>query len=120
MAGDAQSVGVGASGVVVEDGRLLPVRQTYGAASGRWIIPNGSLRAGETLDQTALREVREEAIGHPASAAAIWGLRPSRPSSRLDKFRSFVIRYTQICVSACLGRQPASRTSEARPGGDDV
>lgn len=52
---------VGAGAVVVRDDRILLVRLTYGWAAGRWLIPNGALQPGETVAQTALRELAEEA-----------------------------------------------------------
>ena len=49
----------GASGIVLHDGRLLMIRQRrpYGV---HWEFPSGYYEAGETLEQTAAREVLEE------------------------------------------------------------
>ncbi|PZC48332.1 MAG: ADP-ribose pyrophosphatase YjhB, NUDIX family [Chloroflexi bacterium] len=60
---------VGAGAVVVRQQRLLLVRQTYGWATGRWLIPNGALHPGETLAQTALRELAEETGLHGTAGA---------------------------------------------------
>ncbi|WP_034383656.1 NUDIX hydrolase [Deinococcus sp. YIM 77859] len=47
----------GAGGVVFDgDGQVLLVRYR----SGAWAFPKGHLEPGETLEQTAVREVREE------------------------------------------------------------
>lgn len=47
----------GAGGVVVDGaGRVLLVRYR----SGAWAFPKGHVEPGETLEQTAVREVREE------------------------------------------------------------
>lgn len=47
----------GAGGVVLDGaGRVLLVRYR----SGAWAFPKGHVEAGETLEQTAVREVREE------------------------------------------------------------
>lgn len=51
---------VGAAAVVVQDGRVLMARHTYGVAKGLWVLPGGRARHDERLDQTALRELREE------------------------------------------------------------
>ena len=51
-------VGVGA--VVVHEGRLLLVRRGQGARVGEWAVPGGRQIHGETLAETAVREVREE------------------------------------------------------------
>jgi ADP-ribose pyrophosphatase YjhB (NUDIX family) len=52
------SLGVG--GVVVEDGRVLFVRDARGAHHGRWTLPGGYVEFDERFDEAAVREVREE------------------------------------------------------------
>ena len=47
---------VQAGGVVVMDGRLV-VRRT---SSGDWVLPKGHVHPGESLEEAARREVREE------------------------------------------------------------
>ncbi len=51
-------VGVGA--IVIKDGRVLLVQRAAPPSQGLWAIPGGSLEAGETLQQGAEREIREE------------------------------------------------------------
>jgi ADP-ribose pyrophosphatase len=55
---DHPRVGVGA--VVLRDGRVLLVRRGVEPARGLWAIPGGGLKLGETLQQGAEREIREE------------------------------------------------------------
>lgn len=55
---DHPRVGVGA--VVLREGRVLLVRRGGAPARGLWAIPGGGLRLGETLQQGAEREIREE------------------------------------------------------------
>jgi ADP-ribose pyrophosphatase YjhB (NUDIX family) len=51
---------VGVAGAVVHEGRVLLVRHTYGETEGRWALPGGYTAAGERLDESAVRELREE------------------------------------------------------------
>ena len=50
--------GVGA--VIVERGRILLVRRGRGAHAGRWAVPGGKQRFGETMRAAVAREVLEE------------------------------------------------------------
>ena len=51
-------VGVGA--VVVHEGRVLLIRRGKEPLRGRWVVPGGTVEAGETLHDALVREVREE------------------------------------------------------------
>jgi 8-oxo-dGTP diphosphatase len=55
---DRPSVGVGA--VVIHDGRVVLIRRGKEPLRGRWVIPGGTVEAGETLHEALVREVREE------------------------------------------------------------
>jgi 8-oxo-dGTP diphosphatase len=65
---------VGAAAAVVHQGRVLMVRHTYGEKKGRWALPGGYATHDERLDQTAVREVREE-TGLAAEVVDVIGLR---------------------------------------------
>jgi 8-oxo-dGTP pyrophosphatase MutT (NUDIX family) len=65
---------IGAAALVVQDGRVLMVRHTYGVAKGLWVLPGGRARHDERLDQTALRELREE-TGIEGQIVDVAGLR---------------------------------------------
>jgi ADP-ribose pyrophosphatase len=55
---DCPRVGVGA--VVMREGRVLLVRRGVPPAQDCWAIPGGGLRLGESLQEGAEREIREE------------------------------------------------------------
>ena len=65
---------VGAAGAVVHGDRVLMVRHTYGEKQGRWALPGGYATHNERLDQTVVREVREE-TGLNAKVVDVIGLR---------------------------------------------
>lgn len=55
------NVWLGAAGLVMNSaGEWLVVKKNYSALKGKWSFPAGFVDAGETADQAAVREVREE------------------------------------------------------------
>jgi 8-oxo-dGTP diphosphatase len=55
----APTVG-GASGLIVEDGKVLLVRRGKEPHKDHWSLPGGGVEPGERLRDTVKREVREE------------------------------------------------------------
>jgi len=51
---------VGVAAAVVQDGRVLMVRHTYGEKEARWALPGGFSQHDECLDESAVRELYEE------------------------------------------------------------
>jgi len=55
---DVPRVGVGA--IVIKDDKVLLVRRGIPPSEGLWAIPGGHVELGETLQETAEREILEE------------------------------------------------------------
>ena len=55
------NVWLGAAGLAVNsNGQWLVVKKRYGGLHGKWSLPAGFVQGNETIDQAALREVKEE------------------------------------------------------------
>ena len=52
--------GVGVGAVVVHEGCVLLVRRAHPPRAGQWTVPGGKVAFGESLQEAAEREVREE------------------------------------------------------------
>jgi 8-oxo-dGTP diphosphatase len=55
---DLPRIGVGA--VVIKDDKVLLVKRGISPSKGLWAIPGGNMNLGETLKETAEREIMEE------------------------------------------------------------
>jgi 8-oxo-dGTP pyrophosphatase MutT (NUDIX family) len=80
----------GASGIVVHDGELLMVRQRrpYGV---HWEFPSGYYEAGETLEQTAAREVLEETAVAVEIGELVCTMAWERPHDRRRNLLAFFL-----------------------------
>ncbi len=81
---------VGVGGVMVRAGGVLLVRLTYGLAQGRWTIPGGFQDPGETLGETAERELLEE-TGVRGRALRLVALRTLAAPGRSDTYCAFAM-----------------------------
>ncbi|EDL63400.1 NUDIX hydrolase [Bacillus sp. SG-1] len=69
------NVWLAAAGLLVdEEGRWLVVKKKYGGLKGMWSLPAGFVDEGETLEQAAQREVKEE-TGLDTHVSGIIGIR---------------------------------------------
>lgn len=57
---DNKSVRVGAGVVIVKDNCILLGKRKGGVGDGEYGLPGGSLELGESLEECAIREVKEE------------------------------------------------------------
>jgi ADP-ribose pyrophosphatase YjhB (NUDIX family) len=99
-------VGVGV--VAVKDGRVLLIRRAKPPREGRWALPGGRQRLGETVRETARRELREE-TGIEAEVTALLDV---VDSITRDGAGAVAYHYTLVDFLA------AWRGGEARAGGD--
>lgn len=71
------SIDLGVGVVVRREGRLLLGRREKAGEPASWALPGGTLEAGESFEQAALRELAEETGLHAGSAAVFaLGLTP--------------------------------------------
>lgn len=82
--------------VVWKDGRVLLVRRAKPPNVGAWSLPGGAQKVGETVDEAAVREVREEA----GIEIAVAGLIDVIDSVHRDGDGAVRYHYTLIDVAA--------------------
>jgi len=89
------------SGLVEQDGKVLVVKKAYGATEGLWTLPSGFVKADETVDEAAVREVFEET----AITAVPVGLVAVRSGvlrqGKHDTLLVFRLRYASGVVTPC-------------------
>ena len=90
---------VPAAGVlIVDEGRVLLVKRKYDPRAGAWCIPAGFMEAGETPEQSAIREVHEE-TGLIAQLSSLFGVYAGFDDPRV---RAVLILYTGVVTGGAL------------------
>jgi mutator protein MutT len=86
---------VPAAGVVlVEQGRVLLVKRRWDPRAGSWCLPAGFMEAGETPEQTAVRELEEE-TGVIAQLTGLFGVYAGFDDPRV---RAVLILYAAVAT----------------------
>jgi len=95
--------------VCLEEGRLLLVKGSRGLTEGRWSLPGGFLRFGETPARGVLREVEEE-LGVSAQVEGLLDVKARQgPKSRLQ----WVMIFFRVSLQAPVCPNP-DEIAEAR------
>lgn len=86
-------VWLGAAGLVVnQQNEWLVVKKRYGGLHGKWSLPAGFVEKAETVDQAALREVKEE-TGIDCFVLGMIGFRSGVIKGRIsDNMAVFLLR----------------------------
>ena len=99
--------------LIFRGSRILLVRRGKAPSLGKWSVPGGRLRLGETLEAAVIRETREE------TCLAVRPLRVGKVVEHLLRDRRGEIEYHYVIVDyVCRivggSPQPASDVSEVR------
>ncbi|MEQ6377144.1 NUDIX domain-containing protein [Bacillaceae bacterium S4-13-58] len=75
MVGDSKSIWLQVAGIVIsEENKWLVVKKQFGSLINQWSLPTDFVNDDETLDEAAIRQVREE-TGIESVASGIVGIR---------------------------------------------
>ena len=84
-------------GVVIHRGKILALYKSYRNRYEGWVLPNGTVEEGETFEQTALREVKEEA-GLDVSVKSVIAIQ-DREKHNLPVYAYRVCKIFMLCAA---------------------
>lgn len=89
-------VWLGVAGLVVsKQGEWLVVKKRYSGLNGKWSLPAGFVKADETIDEAAIREVKEE-TGIDAMVHGMIGFRSGVINGEIsDNMAIFLLKETK-------------------------
>ncbi|WP_409251848.1 NUDIX hydrolase [Bacillus sp. SCS-153A] len=95
------NVWLAAAGLIVDEkGRWLVVKKKYGGLKGMWSLPAGFVDEGETLEQAAQREVKEE-TGLDTDTMGIIGIRSGVIKDKIsDNMVLFLMKQKDLAQTA--------------------
>lgn len=64
---------IAVASIIENDGKVLLIKEARGSAKGKWNQPAGRLERGETIQQGALREAKEE-TGYDVELVGLVGI----------------------------------------------
>ncbi|HEY0754051.1 MAG TPA: NUDIX hydrolase [Ktedonobacteraceae bacterium] len=105
------ALSMGAGVVVVDNQRVLLVRNRYGVTRGRYLLPAGRVRPGEMPDRAAEREALEE-TGLRVQVTGLLGLRVWSMESGEQNY--FLMFHARLLSPASELRPDLAEVSDAR------
>lgn len=94
---------IGAGALIHRRGRLLLVKRDEPPDRGKWSFPGGAVEFGETTEQAAIREVKEE-TGLDIKVEVLFDVVTYLPSDRGPKARNQVIVIDYLALAKASGR----------------
>jgi 8-oxo-dGTP diphosphatase len=90
-----------AGGVYFVDDTVLLVQVSYGANKGKWMLPGGHVEDGESLEEAAIREFKEE-TGLDVTTGSVLCFRSATQEIEEGIVTSLYVVYEILCKGGVL------------------